>query len=55
MISRRQLLSCPDQCPAKMYSLMQECWAPEPIQRPLFKVSELLSHIKTCMATLARD
>ena len=38
MISRRQLLSCPDQCPAKMYSLMQECWAMQPNQRPSFKV-----------------
>ena len=39
MISARQLLACPDQCPAKIYSLMQECWAVQPTQRPQFKVS----------------
>ena len=38
VISRRQLLSCPDQCPAKMYSLMHECWAEIADQRPTFKV-----------------
>jgi len=39
VISRRQLLSCPDQCPAKIYSLMLECWAETPEQRPSFQVS----------------
>jgi len=38
MIMRLQLLSCPDQCPAKVYSLMHECWAAQPMQRPTFKV-----------------
>ena len=38
MISRRQLLTCPDQCPAKIYSLMQECWSAQPAERPQFKV-----------------
>ena len=38
MVSRRQLLSCPDQCPAKIYSLMHECWAEQALQRPSFKV-----------------
>uniref|UniRef100_H2Z715 Protein kinase domain-containing protein n=1 Tax=Ciona savignyi TaxID=51511 RepID=H2Z715_CIOSA len=37
MISRRQLLTCPDQCPAKVYSLMHECWCGQPNQRPSFK------------------
>nr|XP_026691215.1 inactive tyrosine-protein kinase transmembrane receptor ROR1 isoform X2 [Ciona intestinalis] len=36
MISRRQLLTCPDQCPAKVYSLMHECWCGQPAQRPTF-------------------
>nr|XP_002130072.1 tyrosine-protein kinase transmembrane receptor ROR2 [Ciona intestinalis] len=36
MISRRQLLTCPDQCPAKVYSLMHECWCAQPNQRPSF-------------------
>ena len=38
VISRHQLLSCPDQCPAKIYSLMRECWEAQPSQRPDFKV-----------------
>jgi len=42
VISRRQLLSCPDQCPAKIYSLMLKCWAAQPRQRPTFPVSLLL-------------
>lgn len=37
MISRRQLLDCPDQCSAKVYSLMMECWCEHPVQRPSFK------------------
>uniref|UniRef100_H2YIT0 Protein kinase domain-containing protein n=1 Tax=Ciona savignyi TaxID=51511 RepID=H2YIT0_CIOSA len=36
MVSRRQLLTCPDQCPAKVYSLMHECWCGQPSQRPTF-------------------
>ncbi|XP_078488058.1 inactive tyrosine-protein kinase transmembrane receptor ROR1 [Ciona intestinalis] len=44
MISRRQLLTCPDQCPAKVYSLMHECWCGQPNQRPSFK--ELLSKLQ---------
>ena len=39
MIRRRRLLSCPDQCPAKLYSLMMECWNISPLQRPSFKVT----------------
>ena len=38
MVSRRQLLSCPDQCPAKIYSLMRECWAENPQNRSSFQV-----------------
>lgn len=37
MIGRRQLLDCPDQCPAKVYSLMIECWCEQPFHRPSFK------------------
>nr|CAB3265672.1 tyrosine-protein kinase transmembrane receptor ROR1 [Phallusia mammillata] len=37
MIRRRQVLTCPDQCPAKIYSLMHECWCANAAQRPLFK------------------
>nr|CAB3265673.1 tyrosine-protein kinase transmembrane receptor ROR2 [Phallusia mammillata] len=45
MISRRQLLTCPDQCPAKVYSLMHECWFAQPSQRPSFK--EILVKMST--------
>nr|XP_039262320.1 inactive tyrosine-protein kinase transmembrane receptor ROR1-like [Styela clava] len=37
MITRFQLLSCPDQCPARVYTLMHECWAQDPNCRPSFK------------------
>lgn len=37
MITRFQLLSCPDQCPARVYTLMHECWAQDPAGRPSFK------------------
>merc|ERR1719427_2117988 len=44
MIGGRQLLDCPDQCPAKVYSLMFECWCGQPFQRPTFK--ELLAKLQ---------
>jgi len=37
MIGRRRLLSCPDQCPSKIYSLMMECWYENSVNRPSFK------------------
>lgn len=37
MIRHRQLLDCPDQCPAKVYSLMMECWCEQSFHRPTFK------------------
>ena len=40
VIARQQLLSCPDQCPAKIYTLMMECWKQQPIQRPDFRVTD---------------
>ena len=39
VIARQQLLSCPDQCPAKIYTLMLECWKEQPLHRPDFKAS----------------
>ncbi|XP_035698838.1 inactive tyrosine-protein kinase transmembrane receptor ROR1-like isoform X5 [Branchiostoma floridae] len=36
MIRSRQLLPCPDNCPARMYSLMLECWNEIPARRPSF-------------------
>ncbi|CAH1244273.1 ROR1 [Branchiostoma lanceolatum] len=36
MIRGRQLLPCPDNCPARMYSLMLECWNEIPARRPSF-------------------
>ena len=38
IITRHQLLTCPDQCSAKVYSLMHECWSSQPANRPQFKV-----------------
>ncbi|KAH0628181.1 hypothetical protein JD844_009021 [Phrynosoma platyrhinos] len=37
MIRNRQVLPCPDDCPAWMYSLMLECWNEFPNRRPRFK------------------
>ncbi|XP_067340148.1 tyrosine-protein kinase transmembrane receptor ROR2 [Channa argus] len=37
MIRNHQLLSCPDDCPAWIYSLMLECWSEFPARRPRFK------------------
>lgn len=42
MITRFQLLTCPDQCPARVYSLMRECWTQDPGMRPNFKVGLLI-------------
>ncbi|OCT97975.1 tyrosine-protein kinase transmembrane receptor ROR2 isoform X1 [Xenopus laevis] len=37
MIRNRQLLLCPDDCPAWIYTLMLECWSEFPARRPRFK------------------
>ena len=36
-VRRGRLLSCPDNCPSQIYSLMKECWNMEPEERPSFK------------------
>lgn len=37
MIRSRQLLPCPDDCPAHIYAMMVECWHEIPSRRPSFK------------------
>ncbi|MFT7815739.1 tyrosine-protein kinase transmembrane receptor ROR2 isoform X1, partial [Arapaima gigas] len=37
MVRNRQVLSCPDDCPAWIYTLMLECWSEFPARRPRFK------------------
>lgn len=37
MIRGRQVLPCPDDCPAWVYALMIECWNEFPSRRPRFK------------------
>ncbi|XP_052464560.1 tyrosine-protein kinase transmembrane receptor ROR2 isoform X2 [Carassius gibelio] len=37
MVRNRQVLSCPDDCPAWVYTLMLECWNEFPARRPRFK------------------
>nr|XP_042903811.1 inactive tyrosine-protein kinase transmembrane receptor ROR1 isoform X1 [Parasteatoda tepidariorum] len=37
MIRSRQLLPCPEDCPAHIYALMVECWHEIPPRRPTFK------------------
>ena len=44
MIRSRQILPCPDECPARMYAMMVECWHEMPSRRPLFK--ELHSRLR---------
>ncbi|XP_074641375.1 inactive tyrosine-protein kinase transmembrane receptor ROR1-like [Tubulanus polymorphus] len=36
MVRARQILPCPDDCPARMYALMIECWHEMPSRRPSF-------------------
>ena len=43
-IRNLQLLSCPDDCPARMFGLMQECWEENPSDRPPF--SEICSRLR---------
>ena len=51
MIGRRRLLSCPDQCPSKIYSLMMECWYENASNRPSFKVRHINNFNKTILRT----
>ncbi|XP_034048199.1 tyrosine-protein kinase transmembrane receptor ROR2 isoform X3 [Thalassophryne amazonica] len=37
MVRSHQLLPCPDDCPAWIYTLMLECWSEIPARRPRFK------------------
>ncbi|KAF7652951.1 hypothetical protein LDENG_00089710 [Lucifuga dentata] len=37
MVRGHQLLPCPDDCPAWIYTLMLECWSEFPTRRPRFK------------------
>ncbi|KAI1905156.1 hypothetical protein AGOR_G00013240 [Albula goreensis] len=45
MVRSRQVLSCPDDCPAWIYTLMLECWNEFPARRPRFK--EIHSRLRT--------
>ncbi|KAH9491968.1 Inactive tyrosine-protein kinase transmembrane receptor ror1 [Bulinus truncatus] len=37
MIRSRQILACPEECPARIYGLMVECWHEMPGRRPAFR------------------
>lgn len=37
MVRNHQLLPCPDDCPAWIYTLILECWSEFPARRPRFK------------------
>ncbi|KAJ8261519.1 hypothetical protein COCON_G00172420 [Conger conger] len=37
LVRSRQVLPCPDDCPAWIYTLMLECWSEFPARRPRFK------------------
>ncbi|XP_014668164.1 PREDICTED: inactive tyrosine-protein kinase transmembrane receptor ROR1-like [Priapulus caudatus] len=37
MVRGHQILPCPDDCPARVYALMVECWHEVPTRRPSFK------------------
>lgn len=49
MISVRNLLECPQNCPTNIYSLMVECWHEHPERRPTF--SELHARLHTWSLT----
>ncbi|XP_058987941.1 tyrosine-protein kinase transmembrane receptor Ror isoform X2 [Musca domestica] len=36
LVRSRQLLSCPEACPAAVYALMLECWHEQSVRRPSF-------------------
>lgn len=43
-IRRLELLPCPDSCPARIYSLMKECWEEKTWDRPKF--IDICSHLR---------
>ncbi|XP_030569840.1 tyrosine-protein kinase transmembrane receptor Ror-like [Drosophila novamexicana] len=45
LIRSRQLLSCPENCPTAVYSLMMECWHEQAVKRPTF--SDISHRLKT--------
>lgn len=45
MIRSRQILACPEECPARIYGLMVECWHEMPSRRPAFR--EIHNRLRT--------
>ncbi|CAL1536023.1 unnamed protein product [Lymnaea stagnalis] len=45
MIRSRQILACPEECPARIYGLMVECWHEMPARRPAFR--EIHARLRT--------
>lgn len=45
MIRSRQILACPEECPARTYGLMVECWHEMPSRRPAFR--EIHARLRT--------
>ncbi|RUS91341.1 hypothetical protein EGW08_000858, partial [Elysia chlorotica] len=45
MIRSRQILACPEDCPARIYGLMVECWHEMPARRPPFR--EIHARLRT--------
>ncbi|XP_059167890.1 inactive tyrosine-protein kinase transmembrane receptor ROR1-like, partial [Physella acuta] len=48
MIRSRQILACPEECPARIYGLMVECWHEMPARRPAFR--EIHTRLRTWRA-----
>lgn len=53
MIQAGKLLSCPDQCAARVYALMLECWSRDFNLRPTFRVIEILTINNEYFVTLS--
>lgn len=45
MIRSRQILACPEECPARIYGMMVECWHEMPSRRPAFR--ETLARLRS--------
>ncbi|NP_001191466.1 ror precursor [Aplysia californica] len=50
MIRSRQILGCPEECPARIYGLMVECWHEMPARRPPFR--EIHTRLRTWRSEL---
>lgn len=50
MVRSHQLLPCPDDCPAWIYTLMLECWSEVPARRPHF--SDIYTRLR-CLESLS--